>query len=810
MIYENQSILTEYSPDPLLLIDRENYMIAGCNSAAALLYGYTENDLLTRSLSSLLDDKSQLAVFKNARSESGRMLITQTHIQKKGLRAEVEINCQYLEIEQKSYLILAVRDITQRHSYKLELEKQNLLQKAMLTISESSRKSELDQLFRIIHEQIQKLMPAQNFFIALLEDYDTCRYRFPYYQDLIGKDGIEENGVLELPGSFTDWVTKNESLLLDQYSVNKIVAGEIDIDIDVDNIGERSQSWMGVQLKGRDGLELGVIVVQDYENPDAYSDADFNLLKMASETIGSAIEYNRTQLELEKNEKMFRTLVETAAVGLNEIDMQENILYTNKIFARLLGYENESQIIGKNLKAFTSPDVYQTMVEKTKTERAMGKAGIYETQLIAKDGNVIDVIMNSTPVTNDKGEVTKCIAVVTNITEQKQAHRARIIAQKHAADQEKHALVGQVAGKMAHDFNNILGAIMGNAEISLIDCEDEEIRHTLQIILEQTLRGRNLTKNLVAFAKDQEPRQEFFSINNKIDLALNLLKKDLESIQVVTDLAHDIPELLADPGMIEHTLINLIQNAIHATSRVNDAYIKIKTSHAKATIEIEIEDNGCGIPEKHKDSIFTPAFTLKGSNDVLNAYRSNIKGTGYGMSNVKMYIEKHHGRITFSSRENEGTKFTIALPIKMNGLTDDEIVEVKEGYFETEKKILIVEDETTISTIQARVLKQSPFNHRVDIAENGTMALEYFNQNQYDLITLDYVLPGNLTGMDIYHKIRLETQDMPILFISGNLEFIESIKELQKNDPRIDHLSKPSTNKDFVKCVNELLIRGQV
>ena len=101
-----------------------------------------------------------------------------------------------------------------------------------------------------------------------------------------------------------------------------------------------------------------------------------------------------------------------------------------------------------------------------------------------------------------------------------------------------------------------------------MDCNNAGIKKTLELIYKQTIRGKNLTKNLVAFAKNQEPRQEFFRINEKIDLVIDLLKKDLEGIELIREDKPGVPDLLADPGMIEHALVNLIQNSIHATSMV--------------------------------------------------------------------------------------------------------------------------------------------------------------------------------------------------------------------------------------------------
>ncbi|MFA5903878.1 MAG: PAS domain S-box protein [Desulfobacula sp.] len=795
----------ENNADAIVIFDEKTHFFIDCNPAMIEKYGYTKKELLQMRPEDLHQKRDLERVICNIHDREDPSPHTYTHITKSGKHITIEIKTKYFLYLGKPAWISTIRDISLRRVTENELEKQNRLQKAMLRISEASRESDLKVLFETIHEQIKKLMPAQNFYIALLEDYETCLYSFPYYKDLNNQDGLAQGMTIDLPGSFTDWVTKNKSLLLNKDIVKKILSGKINIHINTAHIGVRSSSWMGVQLKGRKKTRLGAIVVQDYNDPNAYSEADFNILKIASETIGSAIQYNQAQIALEKSEKMFRTLVETASVGINETDLNETIIYSNKVFSRMMGYENEFEIIGKNLKEFTSPETFAQMVEKTRTERLKGIPGRYETQFISKEGNLLDVILNCTPVRDEKNEVSKCIVVLTDITEQKLAHKEKIIAQKHAADQEKHALVGQIAGKMAHDFNNILGAIMGNAEISLMDCEDETLRKTLEIILEQTFRGRNLTKNLVAFAKDQEPRQEFFIINDKINLALNLLKKDLEHIVVKTDFQPDIPPLLADPGMIEHALMNLIQNSIHATSKIESPVITIKTFHSDGNILFEIEDNGCGIPKQHRDSIYTPGFTLKGSNDLTDSYRNNIKGTGYGMSNVRMYVEKHHGTISFTSEENKGTRFRIELPVKMTGLTDKEILEVLKTDLQTGKNILIVEDEDTISKIQARVMMERPFEHHVDIAVNGRAAIEYLKKKKYDLVSLDYVLPGDLTGMDVYHYIRQKDTTVPVLFISGNLEFIESIKELRLNDKSIGHLSKPSTNKDYAGAINELL-----
>jgi signal transduction histidine kinase/CheY-like chemotaxis protein len=396
------------------------------------------------------------------------------------------------------------------------------------------------------------------------------------------------------------------------------------------------------------------------------------------------------------------------------------------------------------------------------------------------------------------------------ISEHKRTQEEKINAQKIAGEQKKLALVGQVAGKMAHDFNNILGIIMGTAELAIMDCKNAEIKKSLKLIFDQTLRGKNLTKNLVAFAKSQEPKQNFFKINEKIDLVIDLLQKDLEAIELIKENKPGVPDLLADPGMIEHALVNLVQNSIHAVGMVKKPRIIVRSFCLDDYICFEIEDNGCGIPKDYLENIYDPSFTLKGSKDITRSYKHDIKGTGYGMSNVKKYVEQHKGIIEVESIFGSGTTFTIRLPVIKKELTKEEKIEIRKETAQFKKNVLLVEDESAILDVQYRVLTQDPCRHKVATALNGKAALDLFDKNEYDLVSLDYILPGNMNGMDVYNHIRTKDKTIPILFVSGNIDFLESIKELRQNDANIDHLSKPCQNRDYLNSINGLLEKASV
>ena len=511
---------------------------------------------------------------------------------------------------------------------------------------------------------------------------------------------------------------------------------------------------------------------------------------------------------LRKSEIQYRLLVENANTAIIRWNSTGQITYFNEFAENFFGYSRD-EILGKHLIGTIVPETESTGRDLRHLLHDIGRnPKKYEYNVnenLRKDGRRIWVAWANKVYINEETGDKEVLSIGTDITERKTAVKEKIKAQKYAAEQEKHALVGQIAGKMAHDFNNILGVIMGNTELSLLNCNDPGIKKTLELILEQTVRGKNLTKNLVAFAKSQEIKQEFFKINRKIDLVTDLLKKDLEGIEVIRDYKKDVPELLADAGMIEHTLVNLVQNSIHALSRVDNPKIIFRTYCLDDNICFEIEDNGCGMLAEHLENIYMPSFTLKGNKDVAGSYEENIRGTGYGMSNVKKYIEQHRGSISVESEFGRGTKFKISLPIIKKELTNSEKAEIGKSEPQSEKYILLVEDEPAISDVQYRILTQTPCTHKVDTANNGKVAIDLFGRNKYDFVSLDYVLPGGISGMDVYNHIRKLDKNIPILFISGNIEFLESIKELKQRDPNIDHLSKPCRNIEYMDRINDLL-----
>lgn len=671
------------------------------------------------------------------------------------------------------------------------------INKTLFAISNALTMTEkLPDLYQEIHHLLGEVIDVTNFFIVIV-DTKKRTLHFPYYVDTKDEDFSPIKNFNE-KDSLCGWVVSQQKPILlrkqelDRRAAQKGVWGPVPV------------IWMGVPLMIKNEV-IGVIAVQSYTDAGLYDEQDLLILSSVSDQVAIAIERKQTEEALRKSEELFKLITENTSALVSILDSKADYVFASPSHEQL-GFKPD-ELIGKSgFTMMEEEDIAPLMAHIENAGKRKTSKAFLNYRLKDKKGGIHYFSGLFDPVFKSDGSLERIIYVGEDITELRKAQVEKVEALSLAAEAEKLALVGQIAGKMAHDFNNILGVVMGNAELAILECPDDKTRKTLGLIFEQTLRGKNLTKNLVAFARDQEPRQEFFLIDEKMELVINLLKKDLEGIHVIRQYGSGIPELLADPGMIEHAIVNLIQNSIHALSLVEQPQVIVRTYHRKEWIFLEIEDNGCGIPPECIRDIYEPSFTLKGSKDKTGMYKPGIKGTGYGMSNVKKYVEQHKGRIVVESELKKGTKVVISLPIIKKELTDEEIKEVKREKTCFEKYILLVEDEQAISDVQYRILTQEPLHHKVDIAGNGRVAIDLLNRNTYDLISLDYILPGELNGMDVYHHIRKTDKTVPILFISGNIEFLESIKDLKQKDPCIDHLSKPCKNMDYIGSINRLFI----
>ena len=281
--------------------------------------------------------------------------------------------------------------------------------------------------------------------------------------------------------------------------------------------------------------------------------------------------------------------------------------------------------------------------------------------MVAKDGRRFPVELRANAILDERGQLIGLIGVHTEITERRQLEAQLRQAQRMEA-------VGQLAGGVAHDFNNMLAVIQGNADLLLMDADQfsAEANEGLKHIVAASGKAANLTRQLLVFSRKQVMQSQPLALNDLIrNLAKMLARTIREDIRLECLYADPLPFVQADPGMLEQVLVNLVVNARDAMPhgghlRIATEKRSLEAANAQANPEaragefvcLSVSDSGAGIAPEHLSRVFEPFFTTKAPD----------RGTGLGLATVYGIVKQHQGWIELSSQLGAGTRFNIFLP----------------------------------------------------------------------------------------------------------------------------------------------------
>lgn len=396
-------------------------------------------------------------------------------------------------------------------------------------------------------------------------------------------------------------------------------------------------------------------------------------------------------------------------------------------------------------------------------------------------------------VDSETAEIFGAIAVTNDITEKKKLEMQLIQSAKMSA-------IGQLASGVAHEFNNILSAIVGYTGLALLRKSVEEIREDLKVIEKASSRATDITSKLLSFSRPKEDEFQLASMVEVIEDTVALIRHSFES-DGVKILLHNakIPPIRMNASEIQQVILNLVINSKHAMSK--DGMIVISTELDEEYVKVDCSDTGYGIPKDIIPKIFDPFFSTKDSN------ASNQKpGSGLGLSTVYAILERHGGRISVSSVVGMGTTFTFWLPNIQRLSTAQETDKLQNDdefkAIETRKKgnILVVDDEETICGILREFLLR--IGHNVVTASNGDTAIEHVRKNHFDIVFLDLAMPGK-SGLDALKEIKLIDTSTVVVIISGGGE--ENLKDKAIGQGAFSFLHKPFTLLQIQNTVARIL-----
>ncbi len=511
----------------------------------------------------------------------------------------------------------------------------------------------------------------------------------------------------------------------------------------------------------------------------------------------------RVQAEEKNREQQLeqQQLLDNLLDAVLTVDEDGIILSFNLAAEKLFGF-SAAEIINKHFQLIMPPEVagdYQKLLYQSAEGMALEIIGHpHETLVMNKAGDQLPVRLSVTTAPRIDSDKMIFIASLHDLSREKKAEEQLRRSQKMDA-------MGKLTGGIAHDYNNMLGIVLGYSELlqSALSDQPKLLAYSEQIS-QAGERGKNLTKKLLDFSKQQILEAVEVDINALLAGQRSLLEKVLTArITVKMDLPKALWPIWIDKGDFEDVLMNLCINAMHAMD-ADGGVLSIATSNQSLSkqdaehldiasgdyVRICISDTGKGMDKDTVEKIFDPFFTTKGE-----------LGTGLGLSQTYGFVERSEGGIQVYSEPGVGTRFSLYFPRYSGESSISEVFSPEDmASLRGEESILVIDDEPSLLALARDVLSQQ--GYKVLCGANGDEALSLLRSNTVDLVISDVIMPG-MNGYQLADKIRAEFPALQILIVSG-FDEASHVDEVDR-ELRAGALAKPYSSRDLLKRVRHLL-----
>lgn len=488
---------------------------------------------------------------------------------------------------------------------------------------------------------------------------------------------------------------------------------------------------------------VGRVYLTDKSGSKTFSQEDEKNLLSFVNSLGLIIENIRLFKQIQEAEKRYRTTIDLFPEPFLVVDKKQNLILTNQKFRQV--FIAPEEIRDKNLKELLHwPELLQKLNEFIRQEGFLDKFEISFT-LEKEETKEFWVTFSALIYPPEEKEV---LIILEDITEKLRYQREQQLVREQLFQAEKLSALGRLLAGVAHELNNPLAVIMGNAQLLLASDPEDKIKRRIETIDKSVERSKKIVQNLLSFARQTPAEKTYVGINGIIEDCLELKAYDYKAhrIEVEKELEENLPKTMANFHQLQQVFINILENAQQALlANSGEKRMKIKTESKDGKIYISFQDNGPGIPPENLNRVFEPFFTTK---EIGN-------GTGLGLSLAYGIIQEHGGKIWAESEEGQGATFIIELPILEDSSSDVKPYKVS-GRASVEasrekKKILIVDDEREILDMIFDLLHQQ--GNYVDVASNGKIAWEKIQKQEYDLILCDIKMP-QMNGRELYQALK--------------------------------------------------------
>ena len=718
------------------------------NPAMARMFGYASPDEMIDAVNDigaqLYTEVSHREKFKAAMEEVGTVEGFESQVLRKdGARIWISETSRAVRnvIGRVCYYEGALEDVTARK--RAEAERQATFE----IIHASNVTDNLDELLHHIHGALRRVLYAENCFVALYDPV-SCLFHFPFFVDKY--DAVFPPQTLDR--SCTSYVfRKGEARLIPQAAFDELAAqGEVQL------VGTPSPSWLGVPLR-TPSATIGVLVVQHYEDDDAYTQRDLEFLNSVGGQIALAIERKRAETALRESEARLRVLIERLPAIVWTTDKE--LLFTSSLGSGLerLGLK-PNEVVGLSLFEY-----FQTDDRTFAPIAAHRRALMGETVTFHIEWGGGSYACHAEPLRDPQGEITGVISMAFDITDRKQLEAQLRQAQKMEA-------VGRLAGGIAHDFNNLLMVIQGYTELLLDKLGGEHpLRRNAEQIHDASQRAASLTRQLLAFSRKQMLAPQVLNIQEVVTDMEKMLRRLIgEDIELVTMNAPELWHVRADRSQIEQVILNLAVNSRDAmpsggkltietcNTELDSSYSRQAVVEPGQYVLLAVSDTGIGMDAATQAHIFEPFFTTK----------EKGKGTGLGLATVYGIVKQSGGYIWVYSEPGKGAAFKVYLPrvIKTAEQAAQKPEPRRSG--RGSETILLVEDEKGVRELAREYLTEA--GYIVLEAENAEQALRVAREStaKIDLLFTDVVMAG-ISGRQLAEQMQQLRPGLRVLYMSG-------------------------------------------
>lgn len=508
----------------------------------------------------------------------------------------------------------------------------------------------------------------------------------------------------------------------------------------------------------KDGSQFWAHVIIDPVRAD-----DGTLLGFAKITRDTTAQREH-QAALFESEQRFRLLVQGVRdCAIYMLDTDGNVTNWNPGAELIKGYRAD-EVVGRHFSCFYPEEDRAAGEPKRALETAL-REGKYEREAwrVRKDGSLFWAHVLIDPVFDEDGRHVGFAKVTRDATERKKGQEELEETRAALAQSQKLQALGELAGGVAHDFNNLMTVIVGSADFlrRRPNLSEEKRQQYVDAIFETATRATKLTDQLLAFGRRRPHRPEVLDVNVTVDALSDMLIRALGShVQVDLQLTDDAARVEVDATQLETAILNAALNARDAMPGGGTLVIstEVERSDSGEWVAIHVIDSGLGMPQRVLERAFDPFFTTKPVG----------QGTGLGLSQIHGFAAQSGGRAEIKSAEGEGTTVSIILPRSQKELPRPAET-LKGASLPRDAKVLLVEDNAQVRAFAEDLLKD--LGCRVVSAASGEEALGYLDDAELDVVLSDIVMPG-LDGIEFADRVQRARPDLPVVLSTGYSEAV--------------------------------------